>query len=192
MCFFVLYNTWLFQSSRNEGTFIVWYFQHYYIKIYKKKKNHITLVKRKIYSLHKIHLKRLKMFNISRMCILKSQLKKSSSYFFQFRNILHFICWPLCILTVKLSLTFEEELEPCLQSQSSGGVLQKSVLKDFRKFTGKCLCQSLFFDITEGLRHATLLKKRLWNRCFPVNFEKFLRAPLFNRTHLDQRFLLLY
>ena len=24
---------------------------------------------------------------------------------------------------------------------------------------------------------ATLLKKRLWHRCFPVNFPKFLRAP---------------
>ena len=30
-----------------------------------------------------------------------------------------------------------------------------------------------------GLRTATLLKKRLWYRCFPVNFEKFLRTPFF-------------
>ena len=26
---------------------------------------------------------------------------------------------------------------------------------------------------------ATLLKKRLWHRCFSVNFEKFLRTPFF-------------
>ena len=26
------------------------------------------------------------------------------------------------------------------------------------------------------LRRATLLKKRLWHRCFPVNFAKFLRT----------------
>ena len=26
---------------------------------------------------------------------------------------------------------------------------------------------------------ATLLKKRLWHRCFPVNFAKFLRTPSF-------------
>ena len=26
---------------------------------------------------------------------------------------------------------------------------------------------------------ATLLKKRLWHRCFPVNFAKFLRTPFF-------------
>ena len=30
-----------------------------------------------------------------------------------------------------------------------------------------------------GLRPAALLKKRLWHRCFPVNFAKFLRAPIF-------------
>ena len=30
---------------------------------------------------------------------------------------------------------------------------------------------------------ATLLKKRLWHRCFPVNFVKFLRTPIY-RTPL--------
>ena len=33
------------------------------------------------------------------------------------------------------------------------------------------------------LRPATLLKKRLWHRCFPVNFAKFLRTP-FLTEHL--------
>ena len=33
-------------------------------------------------------------------------------------------------------------------------------------------------------RPATLLKKGLWHRCFPVNFAKFLRA-LFHRTPRD-------
>ena len=31
--------------------------------------------------------------------------------------------------------------------------------------------------ILSGLRPATLLKKRFWHRCFPVNFAKFLRTP---------------
>ena len=48
-------------------------------------------------------------------------------------------------------------------------------LRNFVKFTGKHLCQSLFFNKVAGLRPATLLKKRLWHRCFPVNFAKFLR-----------------
>ena len=30
-----------------------------------------------------------------------------------------------------------------------------------------------------GLRPATLLKKRLWHKCFLVNFAKFLRTPFF-------------
>ena len=55
---------------------------------------------------------------------------------------------------------------------------QKDVLKHFSKFTGKHLC----------LRPATLLKKRLWHRCFPVNFKKFL-STTFLTEHL--RWLLL-
>ena len=50
-------------------------------------------------------------------------------------------------------------------------------LRNFAKLTGKHLCQSLFFNKVAGLRPATLLKKRLWHRCFPVNFAKFLRIP---------------
>ena len=48
------------------------------------------------------------------------------------------------------------------------------VLRNFAKFTAKHLCQSLFFNKVAGLRVATLLKKRLCHRCFPVNFAKFL------------------
>ena len=35
----------------------------------------------------------------------------------------------------------------------------------------------------EVLRSATLLENRLWYRCFPVNFVKFLRIPFF-KEHL--------
>ena len=50
----------------------------------------------------------------------------------------------------------------------------------FYKFhPGKHLCQSLFFNKYADLRPATLLKKRLWHRCFPVNFVKFLRTPFY-------------
>ena len=65
---------------------------------------------------------------------------------------------------------------------------KKGVLKNFAKFTEKHLCQSLFFNIVAGLRPATILKKRLWHRCFPVNFVKFLRTSFFTE-HL--RWLLL-
>ena len=29
----------------------------------------------------------------------------------------------------------------------------------------------------QDLKPATLLKKRVWHKCFPVNFAKFLRTP---------------
>ena len=35
------------------------------------------------------------------------------------------------------------------------------------------------FNKVEGLECATLLKKRLWHRCFPVNFVKFLGTPFY-------------
>ena len=60
--------------------------------------------------------------------------------------------------------------------------VRKGFLINFAKFTGKHLCQSLFFNKVAGLRSATLLKKRLWHRCFPVNFVKFLRTPFWKNT----------
>ena len=56
---------------------------------------------------------------------------------------------------------------------------KKGVHRNFSKFTGKHLCQSLFFNKVDSL-----LKKRLWHRCFPVNFAKFLRTP-FLKEHLS-------
>ena len=55
----------------------------------------------------------------------------------------------------------------------------KGVLKHFAKFSWKHQGQSLFFNKVGGLRPATLLKKRLWYSCFPVNFAKFLRISFF-------------
>ena len=72
--------------------------------------------------------------------------------------------------------------------------LRQDVLINLAKLTGKHLCQSLFFNKVADLRPATLLKKRLWHRCFPVNFVKFLRTPfltehtlwlLLNTTYLS-------
>ena len=38
------------------------------------------------------------------------------------------------------------------------------------------------FDKVAGLRPATLLKKCLLHRCFPVNFDKSLRIPFLQNT----------
>ena len=60
--------------------------------------------------------------------------------------------------------------------------IKKGVLRNFVKFTGKRLRQSLFFNKVAGLRCATLLKNRLWHRCFPVNFIKLLKIPFLKNT----------
>ena len=60
--------------------------------------------------------------------------------------------------------------------------VRKGVLGNFIKFTGKHLCQNVFFNKVAGLRPATLLKRRLWHRCFPVNFVKFLRTTFLQNT----------
>ena len=56
--------------------------------------------------------------------------------------------------------------------------LQNSSGDCFYKFSfirNKVVWEHLY----SGLRAATLLKKRLWHMCFPVNFVKFLRTPFF-------------
>ena len=58
---------------------------------------------------------------------------------------------------------------------------KKGVLKNFAKFMGKQLCRCLFFNKLAGMKPTTLLKKRLWHMCFPLNLAKFLRTP-FHRT----------
>ena len=52
------------------------------------------------------------------------------------------------------------------------------------------LYEKVFLEISRScLRPATLLKKRLWHKCFPVSFAKLLRTP-FLIEHL--RWLLLF
>ena len=74
------------------------------------------------------------------------------------------------------------------QKQPAEVFYKKGVPRNFAKFTRKHQCQCLFFNKDAGLSPATLLKKRLWHSCFPVNFVKFLRTPFFTE-HL--RWLLL-
>ena len=80
-------------------------------------------------------------------------------------------------------------LSPSGRSSRPEVFCKKGVLRNISKFAGKHLCQSVFFNKVAGLRPATLLKKRLWQRYFLLKFEKFLRTP-FLTEHL--RWLLLF
>ena len=70
----------------------------------------------------------------------------------------------------------------CFQKQPPELFYKKSVLRNFTQFTGKHLCLSLSFNKVAVLRPATLLKKKLWYRCLPLNFVKLLRTPFFQNT----------
>ena len=45
-----------------------------------------------------------------------------------------------------------------------------------------------FFAKVAGLRPATLLKKRPWHSCFPVNFAKFLRTPFYRQGIIQKKY----
>ena len=77
------------------------------------------------------------------------------------------------IIAANFRLDIEQVQSPRSSHQTCS--IKKGDLKNFAKFTGKQLCQSLFLN--KGLRPATLLKKRLWHKCLPVNFAKFTRTP---------------
>ena len=67
----------------------------------------------------------------------------------------------------------------CVGSSHERYSVKIDVLRNSAKFTRKHLCQSLLFNKVSVLRPATLFKKRLWHRCFPLNFVKFLRTPFY-------------
>ena len=73
-----------------------------------------------------------------------------------------------------------DQRNPSMKSQLSEAVAQTCSVKKifFAKFTGKHLCQSLFLRKLQAAP-AILFKKRLWRRCFPVNFAKFTTTPFF-------------
>ena len=88
------------------------------------------------------------LYNVKRVCKDKSLIGQSSFVLF-------------IIFTVKSRSSRPEVF------------CKKDILTNFAKFTGKHLCQRLFFNKVAGLRPANLLNNRLWYRCFLVNFVKF-------------------
>ena len=80
----------------------------------------------------------------------------------------------LCLYHVSLS---------SLRSSHRRCSVRKCDLRNFAKFTGKRLCQSLFFNKVASLRPAsllaTLLKNRLWHSCFPIHFCKRFKNTFF-------------
>ena len=68
---------------------------------------------------------------------------------------------------------------------SEAVVVPVGVPENFKKFTEEHLCLSLLNEIA-GLQAGSLFKKRLWHRCFSVNFAKYLKH-LFYKTTLTKK-----
>ena len=101
--------------------------------------------------------------NIKTKFTLKFIVKIRIMYMFMFN-------WPITeFCEIKIDL-----LVFIWQKQPPEVFTKKYNLKSFAKFTGKHLCQSLLFNEVAGFR--------LRHRFFPVNFEKFLKAPFLRNT----------
>ena len=101
-----------------------------------------------------------------------------STYFEEHLRIAASKTWKIKVLRTSVLLSWNY-LSKYFRNNRPEVFCKKGVLRNFAKFTGKHLCQSLFFDKVAGLRPGTLFKKSLWYRCFPVNFAKFLRTSFF-------------
>ena len=44
------------------------------------------------------------------------------------------------------------------------------------------LCERVFLEISQNSQENNFIKKRLWDRCFPVDFVKFVRTPFLQNT----------
>ena len=69
-----------------------------------------------------------------------------------------------------------------LQKQPPEVIRKKTCSYKFRNIHRKTTVPESLFNTVAPLRPATLLKKRLWHWCFPVNFAKFLRIPFLQNT----------
>ena len=83
--------------------------------------------------------------------------------------------WQVCTMFCSTILSI---IQTCRRSRPEVLCI-KGVLRNFTKFTGKQLCQSLFFNKIAN----PMPKKKLLHICFPVNIAKFLRTP-FVTEHL--------
>ena len=80
------------------------------------------------------------------------------------------------IRSVSLIFTFRSSHERCS--------VKICVLKNVTKFTGKKVCQSLFFNKVAGLRPAALLKKETLAQVFSCEFCDIFKNTFFHRRPL--------
>ena len=110
-------------------------------------------------------MKKLNMFNFLHIKMMKISFEITRHLCFVFattRNLHTFVCF-------------------YVQKQSSRGVLPKSVLRNFAKFTGKHLCQTLFFN---KAFFFFLIKKETLAQMFSCEFCEISKNTFSYRTAL--------
>ena len=153
-----------------------------------------------------LHTMQLAVFqNISKCLPLKKVLSSVSLSFFEESHIFistfsDNILWlsPINWLTLKscTQITFYLSLktffwknyywQKCQWLRKNSVFLLKKVFLKISQNSQENTCARISFLIK--LQASTLLKKRLWHSCFPVNIAKFLRPPFFTE-HLRTVFL---
>ena len=78
---------------------------------------------------------------------------------------------------MRYALDFIHTRQSCTEA-ATGGILRKKLFLKFHKIHRKTPVPGSLFNKVAGLRIVTLLKNRLWHRCFSVNFTKFIRTSI--------------
>ena len=100
--------------------------------------------------------------------------------------------WPLWRTWNKLSSNIDSSYFNSNHNRNKPSFRASKVHEKIRSSRLGVFCKKVFLEISQNSQENTctrvcFLIKKLWHRCFPVNFAKFLRTP-FYRTLLDDCF----
>ena len=90
-----------------------------------------------------------------------------------------FVNWLVLNLLKLLFWNFENISQ---EAVSWGCSVRKRAYRNFSKFTGKYLSQSIFFNKVPGLRFATLLKKETLAQVFSCEFREISKNTFSHKT----------
>ena len=95
------------------------------------------------------------------------------------KNWIWHSCFPVTSTKFLRKTFFKEHLRLGERAVVQRCSVKKVFLEISQNLQENTCARVSFFNEDAGLRPATLFKKRLWHRCFPVDFVKFLRTPFF-------------
>ena len=93
------------------------------------------------------------------------------------RKILILTVLSLMVLTERIIVKTQRDYSISTETVSRKCSVKKLFLKTLQNLQETPVPESLLIKLQAP--SATLLKKRLWHRCFPVNLAKFLRTRFF-------------